>query len=139
MNGAIPRAFCTFALGSAVLAACAAKVGWRLIPSPIVSPGKPLPAVRVPDTMKVGLPDTVIVWTRGGGCTRTVPPQVTGDDLQVTIRLFDSVLVRQPDDYACPAVRWDARRTTAIRFARAGAALVRVVGSDTSDHVVVVR
>ena len=89
--------------------------------------------------MNAGAADTVVAWTRGGGCTRIVSPKVTEDDLHVTIQLFDSVLIRQPDDYVCPAVRWDHRRTIAIRFSRAGVALVRVIGSDTVDHRVVVR
>ena len=125
----------------AALAACASGDVWRLRPSPILSTGSSVPAVHVSDTMIAGATDTVAVWTRGGGCTRTVPPRITAGDLQVTIRLFDSVLVRWGDDSAsaCPAVRWDARRTAAIHFSHPGRALVRVIGSDTIDHIVVVR
>ena len=89
--------------------------------------------------MNAGSADTVVAWTRGGGCTRIVPPKITEDDLHVTIQLFDSVLVRRPDDYVCVAVRWDARRTVPLRFARPGLALVRVIGSDTTERTVVVR
>ncbi len=89
--------------------------------------------------MNAGSADTVVAWTRGGGCTRIVRPKVTEDDLHVTIQLFDSVLVRRPDDYVCVAVRWDARRTVPLRFSRPGVAHVRVIGSDTIDRVVVVR
>ena len=134
---AVPALF----LACAILTACAARALWRLTPSPIISPGSSLPAVHVPDTMNVGVPDTVTVWTSGGGCTRFVAPHITSDDLQVTIRLLDSVSVWAPDDTVavCPAVRLDHRNKVVISFARPGTALVRVIGSDTSLHSVVVR
>jgi len=133
------RALLELLFGCAILTACAAKVAWRLNPSPIMSPGSHVPAVHMPDTMNAGSADTVVAWTGGGGCTRMAPARITQDDLHVTIQLFDSVLVRQPDDYVCPAVRWDHRNTIAVRFSRPGVALVRVIGSDTIDHTVVVR
>lgn len=138
MDESSHQAMPAFVLACVVFTACTAKDVWRLTPSPIVAPGSSLPAVHVPDTMNVGVPDTVTVWTRGGGCTRFMTPQLTADDLHVTIRLLDSVLVQGRDDI-CPAVRWDHRNTVAIQFSGPGAALVRVIGSDTSDHTVVVR
>ncbi len=76
-------------------AACAIfQSDWRLEPSPIGTDRATLPAVQIPDTVTAGVPETVVVWTKGGGCTRRAVPQVASDDLLVTIRLFDSIVVR---------------------------------------------
>ena len=87
-------------------------------------------------------PDTVIIWTQSGGCTRKGPTQIISYDTVVTIRLFDSLLVRGPHgppDYACPLIRSFARRRVEIRFSHPGQGVVRVVGTDTTQHAVVVQ
>src|SRR5437762_13150961 len=79
----------------ASVAACAIfQSDWRLEPSPIGTDRATLPAVQIPDTVMAGVPETVVVWTKGGGCTRRAAPQVASDDLLATIRLFDSIVVR---------------------------------------------
>jgi hypothetical protein len=125
----------------AFLGACAIlRSDWSLEPSPIGTDRATLPAVEIPDTVTAGVPDTVVVWTKGGGCTRRSAPQVASGDLLVTVRLFDSVLVRMRDSEACPAVAWVARRPVAIHFSQRGVGTVRVVGKDTVvEHRVVVR
>jgi len=123
------------------VAACAIfQSDWRLEPSPIGTDRATLPAVQIPDTVTAGVPETVVVWTKGGGCTRRAVPQVASDDLLVTIRLFDSIVVRMRDNEACPAVAWMARRTAVIHFSQPGVGTVRVVGRDTVvERRVVVR
>ena len=121
-----PTFFCAF------LAACAIiQSDWRLEPSPIGTDRATLPAVQIPDTVTAGVPDTVVVWTKGGGCTRRAAAQVASDDLVVTVRLFDSILVRMRENEACPAVAWVARRPVVIRFSQPGVGTIRVVGKDT--------
>ncbi len=116
----------------ASVAACAiSQSDWRLEPSPIGTDRATLPAVEIPDTVTAGVPETVVVWTKGGGCTRRVAPQVASDDLLVTIHLYDSILVRIRDNEACPAVAWMARRPVVIHFSQPGVGTVRVVGRDT--------
>jgi len=116
----------------ASVAACAVfQSDWRLEPSPIGTDRATLPAVEIPDTVTAGVPETVVVWTKGGGCTRRVAPQVASDDLLVTIRLYDSILVRIRDNEACPAVAWMARRPVVIHVSQPGVGTVRVVGRDT--------
>lgn len=113
---------------------------WRLEPSPLGSDRATLPAVQIPDTFSVGVPETVAVWTKGGGCTRRAAPQVKSDNLIVTIRLFDSIVVRMRDNEACPAVAWSARRAVPIHFSRPGVGTIRVVGRDTVvERRVIVR
>jgi len=115
------------------------ELGWQVAPSLIRSDRSTMRAVHVPDTMTAGVADTAIIWTKSGGCTRRGPTDIVSSGPLVTIRLFDSVLVRQPDDYACPAVLRFARRVVAIRFSQPGASLVRVVGTDTTESHVLVR
>ena len=128
-------------LVSACMAACAIfQSDWRLEPSPIGTDRATLPAVQIPDTVTAGVPETVAVWTKGGGCTRRAAPQVASDDLLVTVRLFDSILVQMQDNEACPAVAWMARRPVVIHFSQPGVGTVRVVGRDTVvERRVVVR
>src|SRR6266487_5205664 len=125
----------------ASVAACGiVQSDWRLEPSPIGTDRTTLPAVQIPDTFTVAVPETVAVWTRGGGCTRRAAPQVAGVDLFVTIRLLDSIPVRMRDNEACPAVAWTARRVVAVRFPRPGVGTIRVVGRDTVvERRVIVR
>lgn len=126
----------------ASLVACAlSQSDWRLEPSPIGTDRATLPAVQIPDTMTAGVPETVVVWTKGGGCTRTAAPKVTSDNALVTISFFDSIVVRWRDTAeACPAVAWMARRKVAIHFSQLGIGIVRVLGKDTVvERSVVVR
>ena len=139
----LPASVLRFAALWAVLTGCArSEFGWRVAPSLIRSDRATIPAVQVPDTMAAGQPDTVIIWTLSGGCTRKGPTQIVSDDTLVTIRLFDSLLVRAPPgppDYACPSIRSFGRRLVEIRFSHPGQGVVRVVGTDTTQHAVVVR
>ena len=125
----------------ASVAACAIfQSDWRLEPSPIGTDRPTLPAVQIPDTATAGVPETVVVWTKGGGCTRRAVPQVASDDLLVTVRLFDSIVVRMRDNEMCPAVAWIARRPVVIHFLHHGVGTVRVVGRDTVvERRVIVR
>ena len=117
---------------SASVAACRIfHSDWRLELSPIGTDRATLPAVQILDTVTAGVLETVVVWTKGGGCTRRVAPQVASDDLLVTIHLYDSILVRIRDNEACPAVAWMARRPVVIHFSQPGVGTVRVVGRDT--------
>ncbi len=59
----------------ACVAACAIfQSDWRLEPSPIGTDRATLPAVQIPDTVMAGVPETVVVWTKGGGCKRRAVP-----------------------------------------------------------------
>ena len=128
------------ALCTGALIACARnEFGWRVAPSPISSPRATMPAVQVPDTMTAGVPDTVFIWTESGGCTREGPTDVRSDSVVVTIRLFDSLLVRAPSNYACTSDQRFGRRHVQIRFAHSGLGVVRVVGTDTTEHRVQVK
>jgi len=138
-----PASGLRFAVLCAVLTGCArSEFGWRVAPSLIRSDRATIPAVQIPDTMTAGEPDTVIIWTQSGGCTRKGPTQIISYDTVVTIRLFDSLLVRGPHgppDYACPLIRSFAWRRVEIRFSHPGQGVVRVVGTDTTQHAVVVQ
>jgi hypothetical protein len=122
----------------ALLAACA-PFAWRLDPSVIERPQANVPALQVPDSVTTGAPVTVTVWTKSGGCTRRGRTEVTTHDRVATIRLFDSVLVRSPDDYACPSVLRFARNVFSVQFSHSGPAIVRVIGTDTLERAVVIR
>ena len=121
-----------------VLAGCAA-FAWRLVPSVIERPHENVSAFQAPESVATFAPITVTVWTKSGGCTRRGRADVTTGDRVATIRLFDSVLVRSPDDYACPDVLRFGRNTFTVQFSRPGTAIVRVIGTDTLERAVVVR
>ena len=124
----------------ALLAGCAtSQLTWRLLPSVIEPPNPKATAIQVPDSAMAGAPMTIVVWTKGGGCMRKGRTEVTQRDRVATIRLFDSVLVRQPDDYACPSVLWFARNVFVVQFSHPGAGVVRVMGTDTLERTLVVR
>jgi len=105
----------------------------------IERPQANVPALQVPDSATVGTPVSITVWTKSGGCTRRGRTEVTTRDLVATIRLFDSVLVKRPDDYACPSVLRFARNVFSLQFSHSGAAIVRVIGTDTLERAVSVR
>ena len=122
-----------------LLVACAA-FAWRLTPSVIERPHDNVSAFQVlPDSVAIGAPVTVTVWTKSGGCTRKGHTDVRTRDRVATIRLFDSVLVRGPRDLGCPSVLRFARNVFAIQFSDPGLAIVRVIGTDTLEQTVVVH
>ena len=89
--------------------------------------------------MTAEVPDTVLIWTESGGCTRGGPTEIRSDGLVVTIRLLDSLLVRAPRNYGCTDDARYGQRRVEIRFARPGIGVVRVIGTDTTEHRVLVR
>jgi hypothetical protein len=127
-------------LVASVWAACATSpVTWRLAPSVIYSDRPDLPAVQVPDTFISGIPATIHVAIKYGGCTRRGPTEVVSGDHLVTVRLFDSILVRRPDDYPCFLILHLPRLPVVVRFSAPGPGVVRVLGTDTIEQHVVVR
>src|SRR5437867_12701353 len=84
-----------------VLAGCAA-LAWRFVPSVIERAHENVSAFQSPESVATFAPITVTVSTQSGGCTRTGRADVTTGDRVATVRLFDSVLVRSPDDDASP-------------------------------------
>lgn len=123
-----------------LLGACAtSQLTWRLAPSVIYSERSDVPAVQVPDTITSGVATTIHISTKSGGCTRRGPTVVTSGDHLVTVRLFDSVLVRRPDDYVCPLILNLSRLPVVVRFSTPGLGLLRVIGADTIEHHVMIR
>ena len=127
-------------LVASLLAACATtELTWRLAPSSIHSDRSEVAAIQAPDTISNGVPTTIYIWTEYGGCTRRGLTKVTSGDHLVTIWLFDSVLVRQPADYYCPAILSFAPVPVVLHFSAPGPGLLRVIGTDTVQHRIVVQ
>ena len=126
-------------LAAIVLLVACASYSWRLAPAVIDSPQAGLPAVQAPDSVFLAADVTVIVWTRSGGCTRRGRLEQDSDNNIVTIRVFDSILVRAPSNTLCPDVLRHTRNQVNIRFSRVGTAILRAIGTDTVERTLVVR
>lgn len=133
-----PRLLVTAALLGATLAACGddavVQPDTLVIPARLVQAGfgGDSAVVIVPATARAGVPLTVEVRSWGGGCTERDSTGVIVNGLTADVR----PLVREPAparNAVCPAILKQFTHTTAITFARAGAATVRLHGQRESD------
>jgi hypothetical protein len=86
------------------------------------------PAVTVPDSFLVGVPDTVTVLTYGGGCVSGGYTESDVDGLLAVVRPIDNVVVRAPANHACTDILLEFRHEAALTFGEAGTATIRFVG-----------
>lgn len=91
-------------------------------------------AIQVPDSAVAGVPFTVSVRTRGGGCDRRGPTRVERLSGRRTVVPTDSIFVGAA---LCPAVLRSFLHEATVEFGEVGEATVRLRVRDPADGSVI--
>ncbi len=116
-------------LAAVTTSGCDSVMQWDLHPGVIHHFGSPA-RIHTPERFTVGVADSVVIITFGGGCLRRGLTDVFVTGTLATIQPLDSTLVRAPAYVGCTRELRGIRHTAWVTFHQPGEATIRFVGRE---------